>query len=115
MNQTATTDAPRKISDRIRALLPDYLAKRSFDIIRIDACLKEGAFDEIASIGHKMSGSGSGYGFPELSHLGYDLEEAADQRDATAVANHSEALRRLMEQINAEGFKPANAGNAASQ
>jgi hypothetical protein len=102
MNDTAAPEKPKKISDRIRAMLPDYLAKRSFDIVRIDACLKEGAFDEIATIGHKMSGSGSGYGFPELSFLGSDLEEAAERRDATAIANHSEALRRLMEQINGQ-------------
>jgi two-component system sensor histidine kinase/response regulator len=77
---------PSPVDAGIRALRPRYLANRGNDIKAMRAALEICDFGAIKRIAHDSKGTGTGYGFPEISALSKILENAAIQSDAAAVA-----------------------------
>jgi CheY-like chemotaxis protein len=78
------------IDPDLEDLVPGYLEKRRKDIERFRECLDEKDFDELRSMGHKVKGSGGGYGFNGLSIIGADIENAAKLSDENAMKQHLE-------------------------
>jgi CheY-like chemotaxis protein len=87
------------IDPDLEDLIPSYLSKRQQDLERLDGFLAEKNFEEIRSIGHKIKGSGGGYGFAGLSEIGMSIEEAAKAQEAakieSSVAEMKDYLSRL--------------------
>ncbi|MBZ5634531.1 MAG: PAS domain S-box protein [Acidobacteriia bacterium] len=81
---------------RIRALAPAYLDQRRQDVRTIQAALEKSDFSSIRVVGHKMSGTGGGYGFPRISEIGAALETAAASKDARAIRAQVEALSAFL-------------------
>ncbi len=71
-----------RFDERLRSIVPAYLESRRRDIVTVLAAVDAGNFEQIRTIGHKMRGSGTGYGFPEITAIGQRLELAAERRDA---------------------------------
>lgn len=90
--------------DRIRLVLdkdlmdiiPDYLAHRREDCSKIMKLFEEKNFDEISRMGHKMAGSGGGYGFDEISNIGKSLE-VKSKSEPDAVPS---LVKRLEDYLN---------------
>lgn len=83
---------PDKVAARIRALIPEYMNQRRQDVLAIRSALEKSDFDAIRHLGHKMSGSGGGYGFPRISEIGAALYTAAESKDAAAIRTQVDAL-----------------------
>ncbi len=66
-------------------LIPAYLQNRRNDVRLMTKALAAGEWHVIAELGHKIKGSGSSYGFPEISDLGRELERAAGAKERDAV------------------------------
>jgi CheY-like chemotaxis protein len=77
---------------RIDAMVPLYLDHRRHDVRNIGMALENADFALIRHLGHKMSGTGAGYGFPRISEIGAALEAAAGSKDASAIRIHLDAL-----------------------
>lgn len=58
-------------------LIPGYLENRQKDIEAIKQGLAESDYETIRTLGHRMKGSGGGYGFQRISEIGKQIEEAA--------------------------------------
>jgi PAS domain S-box-containing protein len=80
----------------IRALRPRYLANRANDIKAMRAALEICDFSAIKRIAHDSKGTGTGYGFPEISALSKVLENAAIQSDAAGVAARIAEMEKLV-------------------
>src|SRR5450755_1930645 len=65
--------APQGLED----LIPEYLANRQADLLALAEAISQHEWQTIRVIGHGMKGSGAGYGFPTLSDIGANLENAA--------------------------------------
>lgn len=78
-------------------LLPGYLQKRADEVKQILTFLEEENFEEIRTLGHRMKGSGGGYGFEEISRIGADMEQSAIAKDA---AKTKELLSQLEDYLN---------------
>ena len=50
------------------------------------ALLAGSGFERIAFLAHNMKGTGTPYGFPDLTRLGALLEQSARQSDAAALS-----------------------------
>lgn len=77
-------------------IMAKYIERRKIDL---EACLD--SFDrhhyaEIEKIGHQLKGNGTTFGYPELSHLGKKLEEAAKLEDGDALGASLEEFSRLI-------------------
>jgi HPt (histidine-containing phosphotransfer) domain-containing protein len=95
-----SSDAPAvKIDAGLAALVPGYLDRRRADAAAILAAIDAGDFETARSLGHQLKGSGGGYGFPEITRLGAEIEEAAKghegERLARLAAGLSEYLRSV--------------------
>jgi YesN/AraC family two-component response regulator len=65
-----------EVSAEIQELVPLFLDRRQADLGAIKRLLAEENFDEIAALAHNIKGSSASYGFPELSRLGAEIENA---------------------------------------
>jgi CheY-like chemotaxis protein len=88
------TDAPEESGDELvvrveqgmEDVVPGYLEKRRKDVDVYRQALADENFDAVRMLGHKMKGTGAGYGFPVLTEIGSAIEEAALRKDAASVA-----------------------------
>jgi len=84
-------------SDDIEELIPEYLEKRRMDVLACRVALEAEDFAAIRRLGHNMKGTGSGYGFPELTELGGEIEAAALRSDASALMDQLQRFADYVE------------------
>lgn len=104
-------DVPPDVAD----LVPGYLQNRRRDVRELREALLGGDLRRARRLGHRMRGSGGGYGFPEISRLGACIEEAAARLDAGALGRAVDALAVLVARLERSfppeaGFTGASAG-----
>ena len=66
-------------------LAPTFLQNRREDVETMRALIEAAEFGRVQSIGHKMKGTGTSYGFPIISRIGAQIELAAHQNDAATL------------------------------
>lgn len=83
---TVENIVPIEIADPFaRKLVGQYLEKREGDIGKLRGALESEDFETIRVTGHNLYGSGSAYGLDEVSRIGANLEQAAEQQDGAGV------------------------------
>lgn len=87
------------LDERLHAILPAYLEGRRTDIRTVLAALEKGDYEHIRTVGHKLHGSGTGYGFPRLSDIGQRLERAAESGDRQNVREQVAELANYLDQV----------------
>ena len=65
--------------------IPGYLASRRDELREMIRLLTASDFESLAVLGHNMKGSGTSFGFPEISRIGAALQHSAEQRDTAAA------------------------------
>jgi signal transduction histidine kinase/ActR/RegA family two-component response regulator len=93
------------IEQGMEDVVPIYLNKRRADVLVYRRALAERDFDSIRNLGHKMKGTGAGYGFQTLTDLGDALESAAKHADAGAIQRKTEELARFLDTVEVEYSK----------
>jgi PAS domain S-box-containing protein len=88
-----------RADNRLRAVIPGYLQNRRDDVREILEALERVDYEKIRELGHKMHGSGSGYGFAPITEIGQALEEAARERNADSVHSCIAQLSSYLDQI----------------
>ena len=88
-----------RLEDEIAALIPDYLANRRADVRSLRSALAAEDFATVATLGHRMKGSGASFGLPRVSELGQRLEEAGHQEDEGQARKATEDLDRLIDSL----------------
>lgn len=63
------------------SLLPVFIKTRRRELASLSTLLEAGDFRPIMRIGHNLKGTGTSYGFPQLSDLGARLETSARQQE----------------------------------
>jgi HPt (histidine-containing phosphotransfer) domain-containing protein len=86
-----------QVPSGIEELVPTYLAARKHELAGLNDALQSSNFEHIRALAHNLKGTGSSYGFEELTKLGGVIEASASQQDAPAVRK---ALAELQEYLN---------------
>jgi HPt (histidine-containing phosphotransfer) domain-containing protein len=73
------------IDSELEDILPGYLKNREKDLLLIPQALEKGDYEKIRTLGHRMKGSGSGYGLPAITDIGTALEKAAIAEDSEQI------------------------------
>jgi HPt (histidine-containing phosphotransfer) domain-containing protein len=68
-----------------RKLVDKYLDNRKGDIRKLTRAVADGDFETLRTTGHNLYGSGSAYGFDEISAAGACIERAAMQQNAAKI------------------------------
>jgi PAS domain S-box-containing protein len=87
------------VDSDIADLVPDYLAARRDDAKTLRERLGLSDFRGVASIGHKLKGSGAAYGFPFLSDLGTIIHRAAQAEDRATVEKSTVELESYVGRV----------------
>ncbi len=99
-SESATASIPVEPTENLRVrveqgmeeLVPAYLEKRRNDIELYRRALAAEDFETVRMLGHRMKGTGAGYGFPVLTEIGSAIEQAALRKDAGGIAAGVERL-----------------------
>ncbi|MFA6411263.1 MAG: Hpt domain-containing protein [Syntrophales bacterium] len=87
------------VDEDLQDLIPGYLENRLKDITAIRESIAQGDYEAIRSIGHKMKGSGGGYGFDEITNIGREIEESAKIEHREEIIRQMEALKTYLERL----------------
>lgn len=87
------------IDEELEDLIPGYLENRRQDITLILSALERNDFETIRAIGHKMKGSGGGYGFDRITEIGRDLEAAAKRAINRDIQERIHELRDYLDRV----------------
>lgn len=90
---------PVLIDPDLAGIIPAYLDNRRLDVTRIQAAIAEQDFAVIGHLGHKMKGTGQGYGFLIITEVGINLEIAAEERDMDSVRQNLALLQDYLERV----------------
>jgi HPt (histidine-containing phosphotransfer) domain-containing protein len=86
MKAKHTTELLSQVPMELRPLIPSFLQRRQQDLHVLRSYLEDGDYDSIRALGHRMKGSGGGYGLIKFTELGASLETAAIHRDYPEIA-----------------------------
>jgi len=93
------------VDEDLRELIPGYLENRRNDIVEIAAALERGDFETIRSLGHKMKGSGGGYGFDRITEIGETFEDAAKRSQTQKIRDQIHRLQAYLDNVEVT-FQP---------
>jgi len=87
------------VEEDLQDLIPGYLENRLKDIAAIREALSKKDYETIRSLGHKMKGSGGGYGFDAITEIGHGLEEAAKREQEEKIVILVEELNSYLQRV----------------
>jgi Hpt domain len=87
------------IDEDLKEIIPGYMKHRAEDLKEIPVLLKKNDFTALKTIGHKLKGSGGGYGFVFFTDLGGRMEEAALKPDAGLIEAQLKEFTDFMETV----------------
>ncbi len=85
-----------RVDKDLQDLVPGYLQGRREDIMAVYIALEKVDYESIRVLGHRMKGSGGGYGFDNITEIGKQLEMAARNQDLTAISARINELSQYL-------------------
>jgi PAS domain S-box-containing protein len=95
------------LADGIEDLVPWYLGNRRNDLAALAKAVSGGDLPAIRVIGHSMKGSGTGYGFPEITEIGRAMETGAVAGDLAEIRRQMDRLQAYLDHLEAPPTGPA--------
>ncbi|OGS14341.1 MAG: hypothetical protein A2285_06620 [Elusimicrobia bacterium RIFOXYA12_FULL_57_11] len=88
------------IDKDLQDIVPGYLDNRRRELPELFTFLAGGNLEQLKKAGHRLAGSGGGYGFDRISELGKQLEAQALAGDTAGVAALLEELKDYVENLD---------------
>jgi PAS domain S-box-containing protein len=85
------------LSERIAARRPAFLENRWLDLSKMKDAFLTKDYAAIQRIGHNCKGIGKGYGFPDISEVGSNVECAARALDVVEVEKSIDAFEKCIQ------------------
>ena len=76
-------------------LQQEYLRNLRKYLVEIQELFEKGNFGEIIVFGHRLTGSGGLYGYPQISSAGAEMEAAAISKNPEDVEKSINNLRKI--------------------
>ena len=87
------------VNGELETLMPGFLERRRQDVIQMTEALAREDFELMREIGHGLKGAGGTYGIEAITAYGRSLETAASRKDAPALRELLERLRRFLDRL----------------
>jgi histidine phosphotransfer protein HptB len=88
-----------EVIPKLEQLSAQYLVRRREEIPVLMQLLAASDFDRIRALAHDLKGTGSAFGFADVTKLGAAMEISAKQADRTELTIHMEALREYLGRV----------------
>ena len=103
MNENDSTPKSERIvihgDPEMKELIENFLKNRCQDILQIHQAVETKDFETVRTLGHSMKGSGSGYGFDQVTIIGAHLEEYAKIRNAEDIHKSVDELQSYLDRV----------------
>ncbi|WP_309671682.1 PAS domain S-box protein [Gemmatimonas sp.] len=93
--------------------VPDFLANRRADVVRLHDALDCGDRDTVQRLGHDMKGAGTSFGFPSITDLGACLEQEAQHENPERSRRYVYELSALLDATDERSRASANEPGSA--
>ena len=95
-----------QIPQGLEELAHTYLAKCRREVSNVRALLERSEFDAVRRLAHNLKGSGSSYGFPDITRLGANMERASSDENLTELSGHFAEMSAYIEaaHVHLESF-----------
>lgn len=90
----------------VAPLVPEFLKNRRNDVARLQTLIEAGDWDAVRSTGHKMKGTGKGYGFARITDIGRAIEQAGAAEDAQGAREAVAALASYLARVRVGASEP---------
>ncbi len=87
------------IDPDLKDLIPQYLENRNKDVTALKKAVMDVDYELTRNIGHKMKGSGGGYGFEEISNIGRDIENASKEKQLESIQKSIKTLEHYLSNL----------------
>ncbi|MGH7815024.1 MAG: PAS domain S-box protein [Candidatus Binataceae bacterium] len=87
------------IEEELRDLIPGFLQSKRADVAAVAAALESGDYALASAVAHQLKGEGGSYGFPAVTDMGRELEEAAAGSDRERALELAHELARYLESV----------------
>ena len=87
------------IDSDLEDLIPGFLENRQKDMQSLERALQENDFEKLRSVGHNLKGVGGGYGFPDMSKMGAEIEEGVKENNMGKVSENVQKLSHYLSNI----------------
>ena len=88
-----------QVDPDLKEFIPEFLQNRRDDVGTLRDALERLDWETIRRIGHRLRGSGGGYGFDAITDIGAKLESAAKQADPPPVRALIDDLAAYLERV----------------
>ena len=88
-----------QVDPDLKDLIPGFLRNRHDDVVTLRAALERSDWETLRRLGHRLRGSGGGYGFDPITDMGESLEAAAKRQDPAAIRKATDDLATYLERI----------------
>jgi signal transduction histidine kinase/DNA-binding response OmpR family regulator len=88
-----------RVDPELVAAIPGFLEHRRQDVVSLREALERDDFETIRVVGHRMRGSGSGYGFETITELGELFEQAGRNRIPDEIPRWVAELADYLERV----------------
>ncbi len=78
-----------------------YLLSRKNELSTLNQLISEADFDQLRRLAHNMKGTGTAFGFPDLTRIGKSMETAAKAQRAEDLAAQLLELSRYLQDAEA--------------
>ena len=92
LEQNTSTSEPEQLAvamdipQGLEKLARRYISTRLQELPVFENLLGRSEFDEIRRLSHNLKGTGTSYGFPDITRLAAAMERASKEQDATSIA-----------------------------
>lgn len=87
------------IDRELEEIVPGYLENRRKDVTNIRQSLEKGDMEAIRTLGHRMKGSGAGYGFAMITEIGRAMEIAAKEDNVEKILQGVNELESYIQRV----------------
>ncbi|MBF0188498.1 MAG: Hpt domain-containing protein [Magnetococcales bacterium] len=81
-------------------IIPGYLENRRKELNELRTAVTGSDFETLRVLGHRMKGSGAGYGFKEITDIGRCIEERAKATDGSAIEAEIDRLEDYLQRVD---------------
>ena len=85
-----------RLDKDLEPIVTRFLGRKRREPPLLREALRSRDYETIRRLGHDLKGAGEGFGFPELSVIGAQLEGCARTRDADTITQQIEAMEAFL-------------------
>jgi HPt (histidine-containing phosphotransfer) domain-containing protein len=85
-----------RLDGDLEPIVTRFLGRKRGELAVLRNAVQAREFETIRRLGHDLKGAGEGFGFPDLSAIGAQLERCAHTRDAKAITEQIEAMEAYL-------------------